>query len=157
MYLETYQTTIMKLLAVFIFAYERSLMNIWKGSKYGSAALFLIFLHFLCLDTWMNIQTFCFSSESVQLLCSRDAYQRYFKIFHWFSNHLLHIDHGNIKFSYIYTIEMQKSSLWKTTRWNAKLIYYINKNNNKNNIKNQDRITRAFEKFPLSETILCIK
>ena len=72
--------------------------------------------------------------------------QKYFKIFPWFSNHLLHIDHRNITFSYIYTIEMWKSSLWKTSRWNAKSIYTINENNNKNNNKNQDRITKPFEK-----------
>ena len=52
---------------------------------------------------------------------------------------------------------MQKNSLWKTSRWNAGLIYYINKNNNNNNDKNKDRITKAFEKFLLSEIILSIK
>ena len=58
--------------------------------------------------------------------------------------------------SCIYTIEMRKSSLRKTSRWNARLIYTINKNNNKNNNKNQARITKAFEKFLVSETILSI-
>ena len=77
-------------------------------------------------------------------------------MFHWFPNHLLYIDNGNTKFSYIYTIEMRKSSLRKTSRWNARLIYTINKNNNKNNNKNQARITKAFEKFLVSETILSI-
>ena len=48
-------------------------------------------------------------------------------------------------------IQMQKSPLWKTSRWNARLIYTINKNNNKKNNKNQVRITKAFEKFPLNE------
>ena len=52
---------------------------------------------------------------------------------------------------------MQKSLLWKKSRWNARLIYTANKNNNKNNNKNQEEITKAFEKFPLSETILSIK
>ena len=132
-------------------------MDIWQGSKYGSAASFLIFLHFLCLDTWMNIQTFCFSSESVQLIWSCDAHQRYFKTFHWFPNHLLHIDHGNIKLSYIYTIEMRKSSLWKTSRWNARLIYTINKNNNNTTNKKQYRITKALQNFLLMETISYIK
>ena len=50
---------------------------------------------------------------------------------------------------------MRKSSLWKTSKWNARLIYTINKNNNKNN-KNQARITKAFEKFLVSNTILSI-
>ena len=76
--------------------------------------------------------------------------------FHWFPNHLLYIDHGNTKFSYIYITEMRKSSLRKTSRWNTRLIYVINKNNNKNNNKNQARITKAFEKFLVSETILSI-
>ena len=49
---------------------------------------------------------------------------------------------------------MRKSSFRKT--WNARLIYTINKNNNKNNNKNQARITKAFEKFLVSETILSI-
>ena len=76
-------------------------------------------------------------------------------IFHWFPNHLLYINHGNTKFSFIYTIEMRKSPLRKTSRWIATLIYAFNKNNNKSN-KNQARITKAFEKFLVSETILSI-
>ena len=112
---------------------------------------------FLCLDTWMNIQTFCLSSEIVHLLCSRDVNQKNLKIFHWFPNHLPHTDHGNINFLYIYTIKMQKSSLWNISRWNARLIYYINKFNNKNNNKNQDSISKVFEKFLLSEAVLSNK
>ena len=76
--------------------------------------------------------------------------------FHWIPNHLLYIDHGNTKFSYIYTIEMRKSLLRKTSRWKERLIYTINKNNNKNNNKNQARITKTFEKFLVSEIILSI-
>ena len=117
---------------------------------------FLIFFRFLCLDTLMNIRLFCFSSESVQLLCSHDVNQKYYKMFHCFPNHLLYTNHGNTKFSYDYTIEMRKSSLWKILRWNARLIYTINKNNNKNNNKNQARITKTFEKFLVSEIILAI-
>ena len=55
-----------------------------------------------------------------------------------------------------YSTEMQKGSLWKTSKWNARLIYSINKNNSKSNNKNQARITKAFEKTLLSETILSI-
>ena len=51
---------------------------------------------------------------------------------------------------------MRKSSLWKTSRWNARLIHTINKNNNKNNNKNQDRITKAFEQVLVGETTLSI-
>ena len=36
------------------------------------------------------------------------------------------------------------------------LINTINKNNNKNNNKNRARITKAFEKFLVSQTILSI-
>ena len=101
----------------------------------------------------MNI---LFSSESVQLLCSCDVNQKC-KIFHWFPNHVFYIGHGNTRFSYVYTIEMRKSPLWKTSRWNARLIYTINKNNKKkNNNQNQVRITKAFEKFTLSEKNLSI-
>ena len=99
---------------------------------------------------------FCFSSGSLQLICSCDVTQKYYSIFHWFPNHLLYTDHGNTKFSYIYTIEMRKSSLRKAWRWNARLMYTINKNNNKNDNKNQARITKAFEKILVSETILSI-
>ena len=104
----------------------------------------------------MNIWAFCFSSESLQLISSCDVNQKYYTIFHWFPNHLLYIDHGNTKFSCIYTIEMRKSSLWKTSRWNARLIFTINKNNNKNNNKNQTRIIKAFEKFLLSKKMISI-
>ena len=52
---------------------------------------------------------------------------------------------------------MQESLLWKTSRWNARVIYTANKNNNKKNNKNQEGLTKAFEKFPLSETILFVK
>ena len=112
---------------------------------------FLIFFRFLCLDTSMNIQLFCFSSESVQLFFLRDLNQKQFKILLWFPNHLLHIGHSNIKFSYIYTIVMPKSSLWKTSRWNARLIYTFEKNSNKKIIK-QDIITKSFQKFLLRKT-----
>ena len=133
---------------------KRSIIDIF--GKVLNTALqphFLIFFYFLQLDTWMNIWIFCFSSESVQPLCSRDLNQKYYKICYWFPNHLLDIDHGNTKFLYIYTTEMGKSSLWKTSRWKARLIYTTNKSNNKNDNKNQDWITKAFEKFLLREKI----
>ena len=95
----------------------------------------------------MNI---LFSSESLQLFCSSDVDQKY-KISHWFPNHLFYIDNRKTKFSYIYMTEMRKSPLSKTSRWNARLIYTSNRNNDKNNNKNQARITKAFEKFPLNE------
>ena len=82
--------------------------------------------------------------------------QKYYTILHWFPNHLLYIDHGNTKVSYIYTIEMRKSSLWKTSRWNARLIYTINKSNNENNNKNQASITKALEKCLVSTASLSI-
>ena len=143
----------MKLLAV-VFSQNRSITDIWQGSKYGSAASFSKIFP-LSLQTQIY-KYFCFSSGSLQLICSCDVNQKYYTIFHWFPNHLLYIDHGNTKFSYIYTIEMRKSLLRKTSRWKKRLIYTINKNNNKNNNKNQARITKAFEKFLVSETILSI-
>ena len=77
-------------------------------------------------------------------------------MFYWFSNHLPYIDHENTKFSYINTMEMRKSSLWKTSRWHARMIHTISKNNNKANNGNQDRIIKAFEKLPVREIILSI-
>ena len=129
MYLEPYQTYMTKLLVV-VFSQKYSIIDIWQGSKYGSASsLFNIFSISLLgyLNEYMNI---LFFSESVQLLCSCDINQKC-KIFHWFPKHLFYIDHGNTKFSYIYMIQMQKSLLWKTSRWNARLIYTFNENNNK--------------------------
>ena len=67
-YLEQYQTSMMKFLAV-VFSQKRSIIDICQGSKHVSAASFFNIFHFLCLAIWMNIWTFCFSSESVQLLC----------------------------------------------------------------------------------------
>ena len=51
---------------------------------------------------------------------------------------------------------MRKSSLWKTSRWHARMIHTISKNNNKANNGNQDRIIKAFEKLPVREIILSI-
>ena len=98
--------------------------------------LFKIFFPFLCLDTWVNIRAFCFSSEGLQLISSYDVNKKYYTKFHWFPNNLLYIDHGNTKFSYIYTTEMRKSSPWKTSRWNAPytINYTVNKNNKKKTI-----------------------
>ena len=125
-FLEPYQTSMIKLLAV-VFSQKRSIIDIWQGSKYGSAASFF--------NIWNNIRTFCFCAESVQLLSSCDVNQKCYLIFYCFPNYFLYIDHGNTKFSYIYMIEKRKSSLWETSRWNARLMYTINKNNNKNNNK----------------------
>ena len=49
-YLEQYQTSMMKFLAV-VFSQKRSITDIWQGSKYCSAFFFLIFFHFLYLVT----------------------------------------------------------------------------------------------------------
>ena len=137
MYLQSCQTSMMKLLAV-VFLQKRPLTDIWQGSKYGSAALsFNIFplSLFGYLSEYMNI---CFSSKSLQLIMWRKSKVLY--DFHWFQNHLLYTGHGNTKCSYIYTIEMRKSSLWKTSRWNAlytvNKIYIVNESNNESNNKN---------------------
>ena len=127
-YLEPYQTSTIQ---------KPTIIDIWQGSKYVSAVSFLnisYFPEFLCVDTWINIWTFCFSSENVPLFCSCDINQKC-NIFYWFPNHLLYIDHGNTKFSYIYMIEMWKSLLWKISRGNARLICTNNKNNKKAIIK----------------------
>ena len=58
-YLEQYETSMMKLLAV-VFSQKRSITDIWQGSKYGFAASFFnIFpLLFGYLDECMNILFF---------------------------------------------------------------------------------------------------
>ena len=100
----------------------------------------------------MNIWTFCFSSKNVQLICSRDVNQKY-KIFYWFPVHLFYMGHGNSKFSYIYTIEIRKYLLWKFSRWNARLIYTINKNN-KNNNKTTTGQPKLLKNFPFKRKLL---
>ena len=109
-YLQSYQTSMMQLLAV-VFLQKRSIVDIWQGSKYGSAASFLNIFPlslFWYLSEYINI-LFFFCKSAANLFMWRK--QKYYTIFHWFPNHFLYIDHGNTKFSYIYTIEMRKSSL----------------------------------------------
>ena len=139
MYLQPYQTSMMKPLAI-AFSQKRSIIDISQGSKYGSAASFLN--NFPLSLVWYLSEYINISSGSLKLVCSCDVNQKYYLIFHWFPNHLWYIDHGNTKFSYIYAIEIRKSSLGKTSRSNSRLIHTINKNINNN--KNQARITKAF-------------
>ena len=72
-YLEPYQTSMTKLLAV-VFWQKYSIITL-TGKVLNTVLQprFLIFFQFLYLDTWMNMQTFCFSSGSAQLLCSPDV------------------------------------------------------------------------------------
>ena len=72
-YLEPYQTSMTKLLAI-VFLQKYSIITL-TGKVLNTVLQprFLIFFQFLYLDTWMNMQTFCFSSGSVQLLCSPDV------------------------------------------------------------------------------------
>ena len=82
-YLGPYQTSMMqKRSIIYIYIY------IWQGSKCDSAVSFF------------NISPLS-SFESVQLLCSFNVNQKYCKIFYWFPNYLLYIDHRNTKFPYI--------------------------------------------------------
>ena len=49
-YLEQYQTSMMNLLAA-LFSQKRSIIDIWQGSKYSSAALFLNIFPLSCSVT----------------------------------------------------------------------------------------------------------
>ena len=109
-YLQPYQTSVMKLLAV-VFLQKRPIIDIWQGSKCGSAASFFNIFPLSLFGYLSEYMSILFSSESLQLISSCDVNQKYYTIFHWFPNHLLYTDHGNTKFSYIYTTEMRKSSL----------------------------------------------
>ena len=65
----------------------------------------LVFLYFSTFFVWIlewTIWTFCYYSESVQLLFSHDVNLKYHKIFYWFPN-ICYIDHWNINFLYSYT------------------------------------------------------
>ena len=148
-----------QLLAV-IFSQKRYIIDVWQGSKYGSVAWFSYFSTFFVSILEWPYERLVFLLKNAQLLCSRDVNWKYHVIGYWFPDHLLYIDYGNIKFSYIYTIVRWKSSLWKTSRWNARLTHTIDKNNNRNsndpNSKNQDKIAKVFKEFFLSETLLPI-
>ena len=100
------------------------------------------------------MRTFCFSSDDMELLCSRDVVnQKCFKMFHWFSKPFA----SYWPWKYQILIYLCDRDAKKTSTFNARLIYYIHKNNNKNNNKNHDRIAKAFAKFLLSEIILSIE
>ena len=97
---------------------KRSVIDIWQGSKYDCATSFFKYL---------TLSSFGYLNKYMNIL-----------FFFWKrATTLLTWRKSNI---YIYTIEM--------SRWNARLIYTINKNN-KNNNKKQDSITKTSEKFLL--------
>ena len=141
-----------------MFSQKQSTTDIWQDSKYGSAAWFSYFPTFFGSILEWPYERLVFLLKNGQLLCSRDVNWKYHEICYWFPDHLLDIGHGNIKFSYIYTIEMWKSSIWKTSRWNARLIDTIDKNNNRNSNgqsnKSKDGITKIFKEFLPSKTLL---
>ena len=88
---------------------KRSIIDIWQGFKYGSAASFFNIFPLSSigyLNEYMNI--LFFFSESVQLLCSRDVIKN-FKRYTIDSQTtcLLFKYHGITKYSYIHTIEMR--------------------------------------------------
>ena len=64
-YLEPYQTYMMQ---------KRSVIDIWQGSKYDSAASSFKFFSsfFVWILEWIY-ELFCVSSKNVQVLCSRDV------------------------------------------------------------------------------------
>ena len=137
--------------------FGRNAPYIWKGAKYGSAtSIFNIFplSLFGYLNEYTIILCFFWKCEAILLTWRKSKLLKDISlILKAFSSY------GSWKYHFLYIsiIQMQKSSLWKTSRWNAILIYTINKNNNKNKNKNQERITKAFETFLLNETILSIK
>ena len=119
-YLESYQTHMMKLLAVCIFA--ETLHNRYS-SKYGSnrygsqgtkcgcaASFFNIFPLYLSgyLNEYMN-NLFFFRKCAATLL--RDTNQKYFKIFHWFPNHASYWPWQYQIFIYLYDRDAKKLTL----------------------------------------------
>ena len=65
-YLQPYQTSMMKLLAV-VFSQKRSIIDIWQGSKYGSAASFFNIFPlslFWYLSEYMSILFFFWKSAA---------------------------------------------------------------------------------------------
>ena len=71
---------------------KRSIIDIWQGFKYGSAASFFNICPLSSIEYLNEYMNILFFSESVQLPCSRDVYQKIYKIFYWFPNHLLCIE-----------------------------------------------------------------
>ena len=124
--LKQYQASMMKLSAV-LFSQKHSIKDIWQGCKYGSTASFF---NSFPLSLYMNILLF-FCKCAATLLMWRKLYDislvpKLFSLY-WLWKYQIFI----------------LSSLWKTSRWNARLIYTINKNNNKS--KNKTR--PVFESF----------
>ena len=74
MYLEPYQTSLMKLLAV-VFSLKRSIIDISQGSKYDSAASFLNIFSLSLFGYFNEYMNILFFSDSVLLLCSCDVNQ----------------------------------------------------------------------------------
>ena len=52
---------------------KHSIIDIWQGSEYASAASFFIVFHFFRLYIWMDIWKIRFPSENVKLLWSSDV------------------------------------------------------------------------------------
>ena len=151
-YLELYQTSTMKLLAV-VFSKKRSIIDIWQGSKYELAASFFNIFPlplFGYLSEYMNI-FFFFWKSAANLLIWRKPKILYnillvpkpFAIYWPWKYHI---------FICLYDRDAKKLTL-KNFKMECKT---INKTNNKSYNKNQTRITKAFEKFLLSERILSI-
>ena len=114
-YLEQYQTSIMKFLAV-IFSQKLFIIDIWQGSKYGSAASFFNIFPlslFGYLNEYMNI---FFLLKVWSYFAHVAKIKNIARYFIGSQTICFYIDHGNTKFSYIYTIAKRKSSLWKSSR-----------------------------------------
>ena len=144
MHLEPYETSLMNLYFLLHFCRNAPSLQFGKVLNTALQLVFNIFPPSLLgyVNEYMNILFFFRNC----------AAKKHYKTFCWFPYRSLYMDHGNNNCSYIYTIKMRKSLPWKTSRWNARLIYTINKKNKNHNI-NTDMINRAFEKFILSERI----
>ena len=110
-YLEQYYTSMMKPLAV-VFSQKHSIIDIWQGSKYGSAVSFFNIFPlslFGYLNEYMNI--FFFLLKVWSYFAHVTKIKNIARYFIGSQTICFYIDHGNTKFSYIYTIEKRKSSL----------------------------------------------
>ena len=126
-YLEQYQISMTKFLAV-VFSQKYFVIDIWQGSKYGSSAsLFNIFP--LSLFGYLNINNVKYMNIFFLLWKCLATLRMWHKWCFIGSQTICLILTMEIPNLHIFMREKRKSSFWKSSRWNARLIYTSNENN----------------------------
>ena len=98
----------------YVFADQRSIIDIWHGSKYGSAASLLKFFLLLCfyifIKEHINIFFLVSKCRAAILLTYRKSKMSY-EIFHWFPDHLSQINY-DLSFEVLRKSKRRKKIKW---------------------------------------------